>query len=158
MPISSINASENVKLYIPNAKTVGEGRFKFLMWNLYDAKLYAENGTFNKDQSFALELSYLRDLSGKKIADQSAEEMRKIGAKNEIKLATWHSQMRDIFPDVEQGEEITAIKSKNTTIFYKNSLEIGRIKDIEFSQYFFDIWLSKDTSTPNLRKKLLGMV
>ena len=108
-------------------------------------------------QPFALKLSYLREIEGKKIADRSIEEMRDQGIQDEVKLATWHSQMRNIFPDVDAGINLTGISTdKGEAVFYKDNLEIGRISDPQFSKAFFDIWLNEQTSAPDLRRKLLG--
>ena len=104
-----------------------------------------------------MRLSYLRNLDGEKIADRSIEEMRAQGFNDEIKLAAWHTQIRRIFPDVNDGTTLSGVYTKNQeTIFYKNGSEIGRIKDPEFGQAFFNIWLSTDTSEPDLRAQLLG--
>jgi hypothetical protein len=105
----------------------------------------------------ALKLSYLRTLRGRKIADRSIEEMRGIGITDEVKLAAWHTQMRNIFPDVQDGVSLTGVwTASGESIFFKNGQEIGRIKDPDFGKAFFDIWLSDKTSAPRLRQKLLG--
>lgn len=146
-----------VESFIPNLKKVGEGRMTYLLWEIYDAALYAPEGTLQKGKPFALKLSYLRNIEGKKIADISIEEMRKQGITNEIKLATWHAQMNAIFPNVKKGASLTGVYTNTgETIFYDNDKEIGRISDQDFSESFFNIWLSEKTSAPDLRRLLLG--
>ena len=148
---------DHVRSHVPEAKTVGKGRMSVMLWDVYDAALYAPEGQWQEGQPFALQLSYLRPLSGKKIADRSIEEMRDQGFDDEIKLAAWHSQMRSIFPDVDNGMALTGVYTRaGESIFYLDSKEIGRIKDIDFSRAFFDIWLSDRTNAPTLRRKLLG--
>lgn len=150
-------ASNVISDYVNNAKVVGEGRLTYLFWDVYDATLMAPNGDWQADQPFALKLDYLRELEGKKIAERSVDEMRALGVNNEIKLATWHSQMRKIFPDVKQGSSIVGIRDKQgNAIFYSGDTLIGRIDDAEFSDAFFNIWLSDSTSSPKLRRKLLN--
>ena len=150
-------AIEYMTDHIPAAEKVGKGRLTYLFWDVYDATLYAPQGTWKEDKPFALELSYLRDIPGKSIADRSIEEIRLQGYSDEIKLAAWYTQMRSIFPDVNEGITLTGIfTNSGETIFFKNSKEIGRIQDSEFSQAFFNIWLSEKTSSPTLRDKLLG--
>lgn len=157
--ITPVHAVEYISSHIPDAKAVGEGRLSFMMWDIYDARLYAPAGSWSKEKPFALELSYLREVSGEKIADRSVEEMRNQGYTNEVKLADWHTQMRDIFPDVNEGNILTGVYANNgETIFYKDDNEIGRISDPEFGLQFFNIWLSEKTSAPDLRRKLLGML
>lgn len=150
-------AIEHITNYIPEAEKVGEGRLTYLLWDVYDATLYASEGAWKEDSPFALELIYLREIKGKKIADRSIEEMRNQGITDEIKLATWHTQMSEIFPDVDKGIGLTGIQTDDgTTVFYQDQKELGRIEDKEFSKAFFDIWLSENTSAPDLRRKLLG--
>lgn len=150
-------AIQNVFDHIPTAQKVGQGRMTYLFWDVYDATLYAPDGIWNSEKPFALELSYLRELKGKKIADRSVEEIRNQGFRDEVKLATWHAQMRNIFPNVTDGDTLTGIYTENgEAVFYKDSAEVGRIKDAEFSRAFFNIWLSEKTTEPGLRRKLLG--
>jgi len=152
-------AMQHIRSHIPTAQKVGQGRLTYLMWDVYDATLYAPQGQWSQGQPFALKLSYLREIEGKKIADRSVEEIRNQGFTDEVKLATWHAQMRKIFPNVDEGVSLTGVHTqKGETVFYKDNVEIGRIKDSEFSQAFFGIWLNEETSAPNLRLKLLGAV
>ncbi|NCT41073.1 MAG: hypothetical protein GW778_05380 [Alphaproteobacteria bacterium] len=151
------SASERIEEILPDAKIIGEGRLTYLLWDVYDAALYAPNGMWRDDEPFALKLSYLMDIEGKKIADRSVVEMRHQQTANEVQLAAWHAQMCKIFPKVQEGETITGVYTKNKeTVFYKGDQEIGRIKDPKFSKAFFGIWLSKDTNAPDLRRKLLS--
>ena len=39
-----------------------EGRLTYLLWDVYDAMLYAPKGKWSHDKPFALKLSYLRSL------------------------------------------------------------------------------------------------
>ncbi len=147
----------DITKYVSDAEKVGEGRLKYMFWDVYDAALYAPGGDLNEGEPLALKISYLRDIPGEKIAKRSAEEMRGLGVTDEVKLAGWFSQMKDIFPDVREGVIITGIKTNSgETIFYRNDKQIGRINDAEFTKYFFDIWLDPNTSSPDLRRKLVG--
>jgi hypothetical protein len=150
-------ANDDMSAYVKNLKPVGSGRLSFLTMDVYDAALFAPQGQWKPGEPLALRLTYLRALKGNKIADRSIEEMRGIGVTDEVRLAAWHTQMREIFPDVDDGITLTGVlNSQGETIFLKNDEEIGRIKDPGFGQAFFDIWLSEKTNEPRLRKKLLG--
>jgi hypothetical protein len=142
---------------IANKKLIGQGSLHYYVWHVYDVKLYSSDGEFSFDKPFSLQLEYKRKLYGDKIADRSTEEIRDLGFTDEIKLAAWHAQMKDIFPDVNDGVNLTGFYTPNEpTIFYKNDQKVGAIKDPEFGKWFFGIWLDKNTSEPKLRKKLLG--
>ena len=155
--ISPVWASDYISAYIPGAKTVGQGRMTFLMWDVYDATLYAQDGTWREGQPLALTLNYLRDLNGVEIARRSIEEMRGQGFNDEIRLATWFGQMQKIFPDVSEGVTLTGVLTpQGPTVFFRDGVEIGRITDPDFGREFFNIWLSHRTSAPELRAQLLG--
>lgn len=155
--ISLLIWANSANAQLADKKLIGEGKLYYFLLHIYDAKLYSDDGAFSFDKPFALKLEYKRKLYGKKIADRSAEEIRKIGFKDEIKLAAWHSQMKEIFPDVDDGVSITGFYTPGKqTVFYKNDKEIGIIKDPEFGKWFFGIWLNEKTSEPVLLKQLLG--
>lgn len=152
-----VYAAEVVDDYLHNPKLVGEGRLTYVFWDVYDASLFAPNGDWQNDQPFALKLVYLRKIEGKQIAERSVEEMRQQGIKDEVQLATWHTQMRKIFPDVDEGVNLLGIRDQNGyAVFYSGDQQIGRIDDPAFTQAFFNIWLSEKTSSPDLRRKLLS--
>jgi hypothetical protein len=99
----------------------------------------------------------LRDFDGEDIASRSIDEMRKQGMNDEIKLAKWYEKMQQIFPNVAEGQTITGIvDAEQTSHFYFNDSFAGAVSDPEFSQWFFNIWLSEKTSEPKMRESLLG--
>ena len=51
----------------PTYKLVGEAKYTYLIWDIYDAKLISETGNFEKDK-FALILKYNRDISKKMLS------------------------------------------------------------------------------------------
>lgn len=150
-------AIEQIAQYVPQAKKVGYGRLTVMFWDVYDASLYAPNGRWEENKPFALQLSYLRDIPGEKIADRSVEEIRHQGFQDEVRLADWHAQMIKIFPDVDKNTSLIGVYTgTGETLFFNGSKEIGHINDAEFGKYFFDIWLGKKTRAPELRLRLLG--
>lgn len=152
-------AAEHISSYIPDAKTVGQGRMTFLLWDVYDAILYAPGGKWHEGDPLALTIHYLRNLDGDDIARRSIEEIRAQGFKDEIRLATWFGQMQKIFPDVTVGESLTGILTKSgETVFLRDGQEIGRIRDPDFGKAFFGIWLNQSTRAPELRAQLLGQL
>ena len=150
---------DSIKSLVPGAQKVGEGRLTYVFWDVYDATLYAPQGQWRDNPPFALQLSYLRSLEGSKIADRAITEMREQGFDDEVRLATWHTQMRNIFPDVDQGVRLTGVYTQTgATIFYRNGAEIGSLSDPAFGQAFFGIWLDEKTSAPELRLQLIGIL
>lgn len=143
--------------YVDKAALVGTGRLSYAVWDIYDAWLHAPHGKLKDGKPFALTLSYLRKIEGRKIADTSAEEMRRMGMKDEVRLALWHEKMRRIFPDVDNGISLTGVRlASGETIFCKNGKQIGKVTDREFGRHFFNIWLGEKTKAPDLRRQLIG--
>jgi len=123
-----------------------------------DAELYAPNGQYNKQQPFALSLTYLRKLKGTKIVESTLSELRAQGMQDEASLADWSNQLQTIFPDVAKGSNITGVRdSAGHTVFYCDDSACGSVSDENFTNRFFDIWLGKATSKPEFRKKLLNI-
>lgn len=158
-PCSVAYAIDDLGKYFKDPEVVGQGRLTYMFWDVYDATLYAPQGTWQEDDSFALKLSYRIKIDGVKIADRSVQEMRKQGFSNELKLAAWHGQMRKIFPDVSRGTRLTGIvNDQGETVFYHDNKGVGRITDPEFARAFFGIWLHEHTTRPKLRRQLLGQL
>lgn len=143
---------------VPDAKVVGEARLKVFVWKVYDAVLYAPNGNWSYEKPFALQLTYLRELDGKEIAKRSVKEIKEQGFSDVNTLASWGMDMQNIFPDVSKGSVLTGLYIPNQpTSFYDETKKIGMVKDAAFGRPFFDIWLGKKTSEPELRKQLIGL-
>jgi len=158
MPGLALAAANPVQQHVPNANRVGQGTLTYLFWDVYRATLYAPSGSWKEGEPLALTLHYLRDFSGTSIADRSIKEMRQLGWEDEVKLAAWHKQMKQIFPDVKEGEDLTGILTPDgVTKFYQSGQLLGTVQDPKFGDAFFDIWLDQGTSAPELRRALLGM-
>jgi hypothetical protein len=157
LPHSALAKPAILKPYLEDARPVGGGRLTYLFWNVYDATLYAPNGKWAEGAPFALELKYLIDVEGKEIAKISIEEIQKQGAVNIKTLEIWKNEMSRIFPDMKAGTSIVGIRTKaGNAVFYKDNKHIGTIKNKEFADMFFAIWVSPSTSMPELRQQLLG--
>lgn len=155
------NAQADINIisrYVPQAQEVGSGRLRFLFWDVYDATLYAPDSQWSAKQPYALSISYLRKLSGKDIAQTSAEAIRDLGFPDEATLAEWHRLMLMIFPDVDENTTLIGMRNSiGQTIFYNNEKMAGIITDPNFADWFFGIWLNEKTQKPQLRRDLLGL-
>ena len=146
-------ADTPITKHIPDAKLVAKARLSVFVFDIYDASLFTPNGQPTFEPPLALKLSYLRDIEGEEIANRSAKEMRRQDRVDEVTLAAWHSQMRNIFPDVSKGDEIAGIYNQSPScVFYKNGEYIGEMREPQFCNVFFDIWFGEKTSAPKLRE------
>lgn len=150
-------ASDANAFELSEMKTVGKGQDYWGFWTVYDAELLSAAGRYEEGKPFALKLTYHMDFDGSDIAERSVKEMRGQKSATEEQLKSWLKQMKDIFPDVKEGDFIKGVRDQNgNAVFIYNGKEIGRIDDKEFTKAFFGIWLSEKTSEPKLRNKLLA--
>ena len=145
---------------LPQARLLGGGRLRFMLFHVYDARLWVAPGfevsAFERT-ALALELQYARTLYGALIAERSLEEMRRGGEIAADKADRWLQGMKRAFPDVNEGDRLTGVLQPGVgTRFYFNGKLNGEIRDPEFSRLFFGIWLSSWTSEPRLREALLA--
>ena len=154
----SAHAGPNLSDFFENPKLVGEGTISFLFFDLYKARLYAPNGNWESTKPMALELNYLREISKEDIVEITIEEIIDLGFTDKSIISNWTDELLQIFPNVDDGTQITGIKTKeNKTLFFLGKKEIGSIDHADFSKYFFDIWLHENSKVPKLRAKLLNL-
>ena len=102
-------------------------------------------------------MHYLRGLKGDAIAQRSLDEMKRQGPINEPQAQAWLKAMQALFPDVQKGDRITGVhKPEQGAEFWVNDRMVGLVNDPQFAQLFFGIWLSPQTSAPDVRKALLA--
>ncbi len=146
---------------MPNAVALGSGSFRWFGLKVYDARLWAERRGISADDwvrtPLALELTYARTLYGNRIADASADEMKKLGIGSAAQQRAWLEAMRQIFPNVDSGTQLIGVyRPGQPTRFFRDGAAIGEVADPEFGPAFFAIWLHPRTSAPKLRAALLG--
>jgi Chalcone isomerase-like len=144
---------------LPTAALAGQAKMSFWGFDVYRASLWVAPGfraAAYAEHGFALELSYLRNFSGADIAKRSLTEMARQTPLHADQAQRWGDQMRALFPDVKAGERLTGIhRPGQGARFLLNGQPLGEIADPEFARLFFGIWLSTQTSEPNLRLALL---
>ena len=145
---------------VSSARLAGTARMRFFGLNIYDARLWVAPG-FQASAfalyPLALELTYLRALNGRSIAERSLKEMQRTAPLTTEVAQRWLGLMQDAFPDVVEGDRLTGLHRPGTGAqFWLNSQPRATIPEAEFSRRFFGIWLSEDTSEPRLRTELLA--
>ena len=150
-----------VKAALPEASTVGSGKYSWFGLSLYEARLWADKRSFSatnwQSSSLALELLYARKLVGERIAVASIDEIKKLGLGTAAQHEAWLSAMKKLFPDVDDGTQLIGVYVPGQPArFYRDGVAIGEVSDPEFGPAFFGIWLHPKTSAPKLRAALLG--
>ena len=137
---------------------VGEARLKVLFWPVYKSSLYSANGTYSEAQRpVRFEIQYLRDIDAQELIEHTGNEwqQQRIPVQQQ---QPWLQALSELWPDVSKNDVLTLyIDEQNKSTFYRNGTVLGSIDDAQFGQSFLDIWLSTNTSRPQLRQSLLGL-
>ncbi len=141
----------------PDLRVLGQGRMRWFGLHLYDAALWVSGADWQWDSAFVLDLRYARDFSGRRIADTSADEMKRMGLVDAARIEAWRTEMQRVFPDVKSGDRLSGVFRPGVGAeFYHLGRSTGVIRDPEFARVFFSIWLDPRTREPKLRAALLG--
>lgn len=145
---------------LPGVRLAGQGTLRFLGFEIYQARLWVSPG-FQPDnytaQPLALELAYQRDFTARSIAQRSIEEMRRVGPFTEQQATRWQQALQAALPEVKAGDRLTGLYRPGAgAVFQLQGRTVGEVADPEFARLFFGIWLSPQTSEPQLREALLA--
>ena len=159
-PLVPAALPSEVAAELPGALWSGSARLRFFGFDVYDSHLWVAPG-FKAAQfeqhGLVLELSYLRALSGRDIAERSLKEMKRADDLSAAQSQRWLAALQDAIPDVKAGDRITGLHSPGVGArFWHNGQPRPPVRDAEFSRLFFGIWLSSATSEPQLRSGLLS--
>lgn len=134
---------------------VGEGKMRWLFWELYTARLYSEDGIYQQnDYPLALAIRYNRDIEKRYLLQATVQEWDRLGI---AWTGRWTMLLDNMWPSVTSGDELLLrINPEGISQFYFNGEPIGEIDDPDFSRAFLAIWLSPQTREAGLRAKLIG--
>lgn len=147
---------------VPTLEVVGEGSYRYMFWQLYDAKLASSDGRFidyKQSSPLLLELTYKRDISRDQFIQATIDEWKKLQQSSPAQQTAWAAQLKILWQDVKKGDRLAAVLAPDQRVtFYFNGEETGILDDSAFGPAFFNIWLDDNTSAPKLREQLLGGV
>ena len=138
-------------------RMVGEAHLKVLFWPVYNSRLYSADGRYQPGQRpLRLEIEYLLDIDADDLVERTREEWQHQGVASQLQ-EQWAQQLARLWPDVAASDVLSVvIDAQQTSTFYRNGELLGVIDDPEFGQRFLGIWLSPDTSRPELRLAMIG--
>lgn len=142
---------------------VGIGEAEYLFWTIYRAEYYrygrvhpAQDHGEEKNSTQALKIEYFESISRDILIDVTIEQWDHLGY-TKTDIDSWSAFLRKIWPNVDVGNTLTVIVTGDrNSQFYFNGDLIGTIEDRRFGKAFLSIWLSENTSYPELRLNLLG--
>lgn len=145
---------------LPQAQPLGSGDLRWFGLRVYTANLWSERKPFDASAPFALELTYHLDISRQRFVDTSIDEIRRLSG-NRLpveKLKHWEREMSRAFTDVKAGDQLIGVYLPNEGCrFYSRSKLLADIRDPEFANAFFAIWLDERSRKKELRAQLLGV-
>lgn len=139
---------------------VGETRFSFLFWDIYQSKLQTSSGQYPVDiekGSIFYEIQYSIDITQENLLESTVEQWQHIGISANV-YQKYITELSAIWPDISEGDTLALFVQANHSRFYFNGEYIGKIVEPAFAVDFLAIWLSEKTSEPELRRELLGEV
>ena len=155
-----LQPSPQLRNVLRTPRLVGQQRFTYWGFDVYDASLWASAPFVPDDwakQLLVLELRYLRDFKGADIAQRSIDEMQGQRALSPTQLKSWSGVLQALIPNVRAGESITGLyqPDKGMKLLHQDRL-LGELTDNEFAERFLGIWLAPETSQRQLRQHLLA--
>lgn len=141
-------------------KTVGEGQFSYLFWDLYQARLATSDGKFGSYQQnkpLLLELTYQRDISKADFVEATLDQWQAQQGRLQPHHRDWAAQLAKLWRDVKKGDRLACLlRADGLVEFSFNGQPLGVVEDPAFAAEFLDIWLGEKTTAPKLRIALLG--
>jgi len=149
----SLSASGNTG----ELKKCGEAKLTVLFWDIYESSLYTPTGQYHADiRPLRLEIKYLRKIDAKNLIEQTAKEWQAQGIEDP-RHELWLSTLADLWPDVKENDVLAlSIIDSGSAAFTFNGEALGVIEDPDFGRDFVGIWLSPNTTRPELRAALIG--
>ncbi len=136
---------------------LGYGRFRKLLWDVFDASLWVSGTVWNPDQPYALVLRYLRNIDKEDIVDSTRDQLKHLGYTDPAQVNAWAERLLTIFPDIKTGDQLAGVHLVGReTRFFHNGQPVGVVTDPAFGPAFFGIWLDPKSSQPKLREDLIA--
>lgn len=143
---------------LDDLQLVGRASFKWSFLRIYESALYSRDGNFRDVESdLALHIRYYRNITRERLIQTTREQWQALGLSGHELAENWLSELRDIWPDIAKGDELTLRIDQNFAAnFYMNGVYLGSVESPEFSRHFLAIWLSPASDFAELGLRLKG--
>jgi len=131
----------------------GTATFRYLGIPLYQARLYTPRGApLDWQQEFALELSYLRNLSANDLVQGTLRELKRTGNSAPIK-----AQLEGCYDAVSTGDTYLAVtQGPNKIGFWRNGKQTCTLAHPQIKQRFMAIFLGDNSRSKSFTRRLKG--
>jgi len=157
-PVPAMAAPAEIASVIHATTPYGSGKYAVLFITAYDTELWTDAPQWSMNAPFALTLRYHIGFSSSYLVNRSLREMKGVDPKlSDADIERYRKAMA-FFAPASSGDEMTMLyQPGQPTRFFKNGALTGEVSEPGFAQDFFGVWLSPNTSEPDLRKSLLNL-
>lgn len=135
---------------------IGQARFHWLWFTLYDATLEAPTREFRFPATapFRLSLQYHRPVKAEQIVTATLDQWRR---QQLAWTPEWEALLQQTIPAVAQNDVLQLeVATDGTAALLHNNQEAARFTDTGFVTAFAGIWLGERTTDPGFRRQLMG--
>lgn len=138
---------------------VGQAQLNVMFFNIYQSRLYTRDGEYAAGQlPVRLDIKYQRDISAETLVEQTQKEWRHLGI-SQTKVREWSPRLTELWPNIQKDDRLSfQVDAQGTGSFTHNGNRLGTIDDTEMADSFLAIWLSPNTSRPEHRQQLIGVI
>lgn len=157
--VAGNNTQVNVAADISALKEVGRGEMEWWWFTLYRARLLTVDGEYHQGRyPMVLEIEYYQEIPSERLLEATVDQWQHLQLDKKRQLQ-WQASLSELWPDVNEGDTLSLqVLSPKSSQFYFNGKPLEELMPEGFSEDFLAIWLSTQTSRPELRKQLLGEI
>ncbi len=157
-PITVSAAPVCVKDTIQASRPYGQASLHKFFFHVYDAAYWTDGKGWDMNTSHALHLTYHVDIDADGFLERTIEELERNKDVTQAMLKQYQVMLKPIYPDVRDGDTITATYAPNSGLtFCHNDTIVGSVKGVTYIEPFMGIWLGKYSSEPSMRDTLLNI-
>ncbi len=143
----------DAEVVTPELPLVGSGTLKWFGLRIYDVEYReAADGCTPR----ILRITYARRIPAHRLIKATREQWQEIGLEGETRQRRWLKEAGALWPDIKPGEYLQLmVDEAGKSHFSGSGGYLGTIEDPAFGNAFIAIWLSPNTSEPELRAQLI---
>jgi Chalcone isomerase-like len=162
--ISGVKLPDQVTVQGKTLKLNGTGlrQATILMFNVYAAGLYLENGMHeadaiaNSDQIKSIEMVFMRDVTAKQMADAFQEGFDKNCMADCARLKPDIGKLQGMLRDMKKGETMAIHFLTDGVEVMTSGHKAGSVGDKAFSRQLIRVWIGKNPPNAGLKEGLVG--
>lgn len=151
LPVSGM--ASTVAKVLPGAELRGTATFRYLGFQVYDARLFTKNAApLNWSEEFGIELTYKRKLTQYDMVEATLREMKRTGPGVPIR-----TQLEGCYKGVSPGDRYLAVSQGPDAVkFWYNDSAICTLRHPDIKNRFMSIFLGENTRSARFTRALKG--